>query len=1258
MQIALSCLAVILAASPLAAPAAGQEAQWIWSPAHDKEQVPQTSCHFRKTIYVTAPDRGQVTIVADDQYELYVNGRRVGNGGSIDRLVEHDISRHLMRGRNIIGIKVTNARGSTAALAARVAIQSENGRWQSYATDRSWRTNLTPLPFWNTSLYNDQRWDAAQEFGQLGRTAPWDVRENVPEDEIAGTARFKVDQEFEVEQLLNHEQCGSLIAMAFNEFGHLLASRDGGPLMLFYDSDDDGRFDKMREYCNRVESCQGILALNGEVFVTAQGPDGNALYRLADEDQDGKLESVEPLIKFAGTSGEHGAHGVVLGPDGMIYVVAGNQALPQIEADAASPYRDFYEGDLVQRYEDPVGHSVGVKAPGGVVLRTDVQGARVELIAGGLRNPYDLAFTRRGELLVHDSDTESDIGTAWYRPTRLYHVTAGAEFGWRSGWAKWPENFIDALPGILDTGRGSPTGAVVYNHHAFPVRYQHRLFLADWSEGRILAVTLKPNGASLAATSEVFLEGQPLNVTDLEVGPDGAMYFVTGGRGTSGGVYRVRWKGDVPAAISELGEGISAAIRQPQLTSAYGRQQVAAVRKSLGEGWNGQLSGVARSKANPWYYRTRALTVMQLFGPPPAARLLINLAQDESEIVRAHAAQAMGVVADEQTHDQLIALLDDPDRLVRRHACESLLRAGQTAPWQALAPLLKSDDRHEAWAARRLLERLPVDQWRDRVLASDDHRLFIQGGLALLVAHGNHDHALAVLERFVTIMDGFVTDRNFVDMLRLVQVALERGEVTADEIPDLCRKLSDEFPASDEQMNRELARLLAYLQIDEPLPRYLAYLNSAASDADKLHLALHLRFISDGWPEGKKLELIEFYQRARQREGGDSYRQYLANVERDFAKSLSLDESRQVLARGREWPDAALGALYALPTELDDEWTQSLKRLDKQLADDDDDASRNLRTGIIAVLARSGSQAAMDYLRSVYNDEPERRLAAAIGLAQQPQENWDYLVRSLSILTGDVARDVLVKLAGVNAAPQEPEYYRQVILRGLELKDDGAQQAVELLRHWTGEQLVGDDVAWQDALTAWQQWYADKHPDRPPAELPVARADGKWKFDELIHHLTSDHGAAGSRERGASVFEKAQCAKCHRYGDRGENLGPDLTSVSKRFMKKEVLESILFPAHVIPDQYTAKTVLTTSGRTYTGILAAAGQGRRVVLQADGDKVFVAENDIDEIAPSKQSAMPDGLLDDLTLEQISDLFAYLGVLPAQSVARRPDENEDR
>jgi putative heme-binding domain-containing protein len=83
----------------------------------------------------------------------------------------------------------------------------------------------------------------------------------------------------------------------------------------------------------------------------------------------------------------------------------------------------------------------------------------------------------------------------------------------------------------------------------FPPRYRRALFILDWAYGRIFAVHLSPRGASYDCQAELFLKGRPLNVTDLDFGPDGAMYFVVGGRRTQSALYRVKYVGpDEPEA--------------------------------------------------------------------------------------------------------------------------------------------------------------------------------------------------------------------------------------------------------------------------------------------------------------------------------------------------------------------------------------------------------------------------------------------------------------------------------------------------------------------------------------------------------------------------------------------------------------------------------------------------------------------------------------------------------------------------------------
>lgn len=1241
--------------------AQADEAQWVWSPDHGKANVPAgEACHFRRAFNLRAPESGQIAVAADDQYELYVNGRRVGAGEATKKLDEYDVSKLLVRGANVVAIRVLNTTGTTAALVARVTVK-EQGEWISLSTDASWRTSLRPLPLWNTAMYNDRAWLPAQAFGPLGGTAPWDRRENVPAEQVSKSERFKIDPQFEVQSVLSGDQAGSIITMTFNEFGHILASKEGGGLLLIYDANNDKIPERVRTYCEKVKNIQGILALNGEVFVTGEGDDGPGLYRLADKDRDGMLESVRTLVRFKTEVAEHGPHGIVLGPDGLLYVMLGNHTSIDGTYESGSPHRDFYDTDLVPKYEDPGGHASGIKAPGGVVIRTDTEGSGVQLVAGGFRNPYDLVFSRDGELFIHDADMESDEGTSWYRPTRLCHVVPGGEYGWRSGWSKWPEYYNDSLPSVTETGRGSPAGMAAYNHFMFPVRYHGALFTADWSQGKIMAIKLKRTGASYSATTETFLEGNPLNVTDLEVGPDGWLYFSTGGRGTSGGIYRVTWKGTVPKDVTDLGTGITAVIRQPQPGSSWARQNIAALRKQIGTNWDKSLTGVAKTAANPAHYRLQSLDLMQLYGPAPTTELLLELSKESSEIMRCRAAELMGLHAGKQTHQRLIEMLDDSERSVRRKACEALGRADQAPPLDKVLSLLASDDRFESWAARRILERMPEEDWRERVLQAKNHRLLVQGGLALMISHPTHENATAVLEQVSRAMTTFVSDRDFLDIMRLVQVSLTRGKVSPDEIPALKRQLADEFPSGDSLMNRELVRLLAFLQEDTIIDRYLTYLKSDAPEVDRLHLAMHMRFINGGWTPEQRLDLLEFYEDANKKKGGGSYARYIINVTRDFCQNLNEDESRLVLAQGSKWPNAALGALYKLPHNLDEPTLAMLTSLDGKLAGTKGDSVQRLQVGILAVLARSGDEASMAYLRKVYDESPDRRQAAVLGLAQQPGgENWKYLVASLSLVEPAAGREVCAKLTEVDQGPEEPEMVRQAILLGLKMrrkepeKENSAANAIGLLQYWADQQLATGESE-DKQLEAWQKWFVEKFPEALEPKLPMVAENAKYTVEELVEHLAGE-SVEGVASRGSEVFVKAQCVKCHRFDGKGESLGPDLSTISSRFTRKELVESIVHPSHIISSQYASKTIMTTDGRQLTGLVGNGAAGETVVILPTAERVTLAAKQIEATKPSKISAMPDGLLDPLSLEEVSDLFAYLQKAnKATSLTRRPIES---
>ncbi len=150
-----------------------------------------------------------------------------------------------------------------------------------------------------------------------------------------------------------------------------------------------------------------------------------------------------------------------------------------------------------------------------------------------------------------------------------------------------------------------------------------------------------------------------------------------------------------------------------------------------------------------------------------------------------------------------------------------------------------------------------------------------------------------------------------------------------------------------------------------------------------------------------------------------------------------------------------------------------------------------------------------------------------------------------------------------------------------------------------------------------------------------------WKLDELLEKTAA--GITGRNfDRGKAMFGAANCFACHRYDQQGGALGPDLTAVAGRFSPRDLLESIVEPSKVISDQYAAVTVITSDGKSVTGrIVNLNGDNWKIntnMLNPDEQTTIDVKN-IEEVAPSKTSMMPSGLLNTLNEEEILDLVAY-------------------
>lgn len=1289
------------AKAPRTKPVETGEAQWIWLRTEGETVRESQTGYFRKAFNLRMPIEGTVEITCQDGYELFVNGRKIGSGSDWRVLDKHDIAKHLVSGRNVVAVKAEFSGQGTPGLVARVIVRGAGGTFISHSTGESWKASDQEISRWNWPSFADGRWTAAKSLGEFGRTAPWNDRVRPADGTFAG--RFNLPRDFSVERIAAPNLTGSLIGMAFDERGRILVSQEGEGIARLEDGDGDGLPEKKTILCDEITNCQGMLAVGGDLYVVGQSGRGAGLYWLT-QAEDGSYKASGTLLEFKGGITEHGPHALTLGPDGWIYVLVGNHASVQrlaadesaedgefsapeqapddsaanasdetgeeqdtsaADADAGnnasealddtSPYHHAYEGDLVQpRYEDAGGHAVGIKAPGGVIARVTLDGRQVEMFAGGLRNAYDMAFNRDGELFTYDSDMEWDEGLPWYRPTRMLHVTAGAEFGWRSGWAKWPEYYLDSLPPVVETGRGSPTGMEFYDHHKFPASYHGAAFVGDWTQGRILAVRLKPDGGSFQGTVETFVEGKPLNITDLAVGPDGWLYFCTGGRGTEGGVYRVIYDGRSPAQPST--PGIRKATAGQQFHSAFGRELVAKVQSQLGEDWDHDLPDLVADTSAKVDDRVHGLTLMHLYGPFPTTDLLLDLSEDRSEEIRAKAAWLMGMHPNEKTQKRLEKLLADEDVAVRRIACESLQRAGQAESAEALLKLLEDPNRHVRFAAMRALQQIPTQNWQDAVLDSTSPMQFNHGCAALLAIQPDLETAEDVLHGGRRLLEGFVSDADFIDLLRVMQLGLHHGAIRPDDARELRDTLSPEYPARTDvnptggrRMNRELVRLLVYLQDPTLSERLIEQIRSRIPADDKLHVATYARFLQEGWTMEQKFVLLDVYEQAALLEGGYSLPLYIENFARDFASGFSPEENSKLLGNASKYPSAALGAMMNLPLQLDAESVSRLQKLDAKLSQTPGEPARKLQIGIAAVFGRNRDPQGMAYLRDVFDREPERRATIAMALAQDPNgPNWAYLIRALPVLDGPSAIEVLQALQNADLAPQDPAHVREVILAGLRLGNEGGEHAVALLEHWfqTRRSQTGDAPLL--AMQGWQEWFAQAHPDLPPPTLPVDVSTSKWNFEDLARHL-SKADVQGDPRRGQQVFTKAQCVKCHRFDNKGEAAGPDLSTISRRFQKKEVLESVLFPSQVISDQYKAQTVVTTDGRQFTGIVGDGGTEAIILLQSNGQKLRIPKKIIGETAPHAKSAMPEGLFNDLALEEIEDLFAYL--YQSETISRR-------
>lgn len=753
--------------------------------------------------------------------------------------------------------------------------------------------------------------------------------------EVAGPS-IRVPDGFVVEQVATNDLIGSSVNLTFDHKGRPVIAREGAGVRILLDTDNDGKFDTEHSFSEEVNTAHGMHFIGpGDLLVHSRGPAETCLYRLRDLDGDDVADEVSVINQSNGGIGEHGPHTILTGADGDLYVLFGNHAHPSGASDPNSALRVLEEDHLLPRYVDPRGHANSIRAPGGTIHRLDPETGVWNEIAGGFRNPFDMAADAYGEIFAFDSDMEWDLGLPWFRPIRPIHVTPGGDYGWRTGSSKMPFHYIDTLPGVDHTvGRGSPVGTAFYYHNAYPARYHGAYLMGDWSRGRIRIMFPERSGATFAAETMDFVLGEPLSVTDLDVGPDGNVYFLVGGRGTYGGMYRVRYEGDDVSAPEY--SGVEAVLNQPMPRSAWGREALRTAKKNMGDAWAKNLTSAVANSNLGAEQRVRALEALFVHGPSPSVRDLATIATSSDEpMVRAAAVLYLGTHPITRVDGILAKCLNDGDPFVQRRAAEALIRAGLSASSvrlpakgvsEGLVKWIGTDDRHVRYAMREALTRVPRPMWEQAVLEADivEHPRRALEGLLALIHVQNHERDSNVIFDRLTEMSAHIETMNretLLSFLRVASLAFIRDKAKEPDrsafIAAAGPKLLARFPDGDVIVNRELQVMLAHMQVVEAIGPILTYLTPDKTQQEQIHTVFCLRTIREGWTKEQRDALVAWFDYGREIGGAASMAGYINNLWDATLEILPDDERQLAEARKAEAMQKRAEEAVALMAQLD-----------------------------------------------------------------------------------------------------------------------------------------------------------------------------------------------------------------------------------------------------------------------------------------------------------------------------------------------------
>jgi putative membrane-bound dehydrogenase-like protein len=279
-------------------------------------------------------------------------------------------------------------------------------------------------------------------------------------------------------------------------------------IRIFEDTDHDGKADRISTFFEGTKWTMGLgLARDGSLYVATRA----LVFRLRDTNRDGKADENTPIARLetAGAYPHNGLSGVNFDHAGNVYIGLGE--------NLGEPYK-LIGSD---------GSSIAGGGEGGSIFRCRPDGSKLERVATGFWNPFQMSFDAFGRLFAVDNDPDSRP------PCRLLHIIENGDYGYRFRYGRkgvhpfiaWDGELPGTLPMMAGTGE-APSGVLTYESDNLPADYRGDLLATSWGDHRIDRFRPRERGASFRSAAEpIVTGGEDFRPVGIATAPDGSIYI-------------------------------------------------------------------------------------------------------------------------------------------------------------------------------------------------------------------------------------------------------------------------------------------------------------------------------------------------------------------------------------------------------------------------------------------------------------------------------------------------------------------------------------------------------------------------------------------------------------------------------------------------------------------------------------------------------------------------------------------------------------